>query len=322
MKDINTKYGILKGISHVEYYEDGCIKECNLNSINELKTPYGILIPQYKEDGVRSKYIGSLSFYNNGNLKSAYLQNQTEIKTPMGIIPVEFVTFYESGSIMRIFPLNGKITAYWTEEDEYKLSNEIEFNLSVGNLKKKVIAVHFYEDGIIKSITFWRRDKITIHSPLGDVITRVGVSFYNDGKLKSFEPGKPVDANTSIGTIRAYNTEVIGLHGDSNSLELYKDGKVKSLITSTDRIEATNKKSGEKQIYRPLLRKSIVNENVMEVVPLNVEFNDTKVKFSNGMMHKLPCELNIDEYDFNVNTLTLNLNSPCSSCSERSGCTD
>lgn len=322
MKGIDTKYGTLNGISNVEYYKDGAVKECTLNSISKLDTPYGNLIPQYKEGGLRSKHIGSLSFYNNGNLKSVYLQDQTEIKTPLGMIPIEFATFYENGSIKRVFPLNGKITAYWTEEDEYNLSKEIEFNLPIGSFKKKVVAIHLYESGDIKSITFWRKDRVSIHSPLGDVTTRIGVSLYPDGKLMSFEPDKSLAADTCIGSIKAYNTEVIGLHGDSNSLEFSHEGKVKSLVTSTDRIEAVNKNSGEKQVYRPMLRKSIVNENVMEVVPLNIEFEGNKVKFSNGMLHKFECELNIEEYNFNINTLTLNLKSPCASCSESSGCTD
>ncbi|MBV4427100.1 hypothetical protein [Clostridium tyrobutyricum] len=322
MNDVDTKYGKLKGISRAEFYENGAIKECTLNDINELKTAYGILTPQYKEDGLRSKHIGSLSFYDNGSLKSIYLQNPTEIKSPIGLIQAEFITFYEDGNIKRIFPLNGKITAYWTEEDEYKLSKEIEISLSIGYLKRKVVAVHFYKNGSVNSITFWRKDKIKINSPLGQVIARIGISFYPDGKLKSFEPGNPVDANTEIGIIKAYNTQVIGIHGDSNSLEFSKCGKVKALITCTDRIEAVNKISGEKQMYRPLLRKSIVNENAMEVIPLNIEFQDNKVIFSNGMMHKFQNEFNIDEFNFNISNLNLNLKSPCSSCSECSDCND
>lgn len=314
MKQVNTKYGILRGISSIEYYSGGSVKECTLNTINKLKSPYGVLIPKYNYGISRSKNTVSVSFYENGNLKSIYLENQIKIKTSIGILPAEFITFYDNGDIKRLFPLNGKITAYWTEQDEYKMAEGIEFNLAIGKIKEKVISIYFYEGGNIKSITFWRKNSVIIRTPIGDAFARIGTAFYPDGKLKSFEPKKNMDVNTKIGVIRAFDTEALGIHGDSNSLVFSKEGEISSIVTSTDRIEVLNRKSGEKQVYRPLLKRSIIDENSMDIIPLRIEFQGDKVKFSNGFQHKFQYECVLDECDFKIKHLKLEYSSPCSSC--------
>ena len=58
----------LKGIVTQELYDDGSIKECILNQMNEVKTSYGTHVPQYKDNGVQRKYIKSLSFYDRKSL--------------------------------------------------------------------------------------------------------------------------------------------------------------------------------------------------------------------------------------------------------------
>lgn len=315
MEEIKTKYGILKGISSIDYYKNGNVKECMLNSINKLESSYGILIPKYEDSGERSKHITSVSFYNNGNLKSISLQNQIEISTPLGILPAEFITFYESGSIKRLFPLNGKLTAYWTEKEEYNLAKEIELNLSVGKIKQKIIGIHFYENGVIKSVTFWPKDNIIINSPLGSASMRIGISFYPDGKLKSFEPNEVTAVKTQIGTILAYDTNAVGIHGDLNSLKFSEGGKIESLITSTDIIEVIDKNK-EKKIYGPLLKQSIINENAMDIIPLIIEFSNNKVRFNNNDEN----EYNINECNFTIKSSSFKINSPCSDCTNCSKC--
>ena len=139
MESIQTKYGVLNGISSVEFYPDGSLKECILSALNRLATPYGELIPQYETDGIRRKYVKSLSFHQNGNLKSISFQKATIISTPLGAFPAELVIFYPGGEIKRLFPLNGKLSGFWSEEDEYQLAQEIEFSFSFGFFKQKVI---------------------------------------------------------------------------------------------------------------------------------------------------------------------------------------
>lgn len=313
MESINTKYGVLKGLNYVKYYADGAMKECTLDKLNKLETPYGLLIPKYEYGEERSKHIPSVAFYDNGNLRKIYFEKQTDVNTSIGILPAELITFYEDESIKRIFPLNGKITGYWSEEDEYNLAEEIEIDISTGKLKEKIISVYFYKSGSIKSITFWSKNDIKINSPLGDVFVRIGVSLYEDGKLKSFEPAKPTAISTEIGSIMAYDTQAMGIYGDSNSVKFSNEGRVESLITSTDTIEVISKK-GEKSLYEPLLKSSVIDENFMEIVPLNIEFHEYKVKFSSGIHHRFPAEYIINQYNFHIKSSPFEESFPCSSC--------
>lgn len=315
MEKLNTKYGDIQGIYSMECYKNGNLRECVVNKINELETNYGILIPQYDDGSDRRKHVNSLSFYDDGNLKSIYLQNQTKFKTSIGILPGELITFYPNGNINRIFPLNGQITAYWSELDEYKLAEDVSLDLSVGKFDKKIICVHFYEDGVVKSITLWSSNTVEINSPIGNVSARIGLSFHKDGSLKSFEPLEPIKIETPIGTITAYDVNALGIHGDFNSVSFFKDGSIKSLITSSDIIELTTK-TGEKKTHKPGLKTSVMNDEVKEVVPMSISFYDNKVCFNNNPEN----EYYIDECTFEVKNMPLLIKSPCSECAGNSSC--
>jgi hypothetical protein len=315
MEKLNTKYGIIKGISSMDSYKNGNPRDCVVNEINELKTKYGTLIPQYESGGERHKHVNSFSFYDDGNLKSIYLQNQAKFNTSIGILPGELITFYQNGNIRRIFPLNGQITAYWSELDEYKLAENISLDLSVGKFEKKVICVHFYEDGVVRSITLWPSNTIEINSPIGKVVARIGLSFYNDGKLKSFEPLRPKEIKTPIGTVTAYDVNALGIHGDLNSVNFFEDGSIKSIITSSDTIEITTK-TGEKKIYKPGLKISVINDEVKDVVPMSISFNENKVCFNENPEDTY----SIDECKFEVKHIPLQTKSPCEGCAGNSSC--
>lgn len=309
MNDLSTKYGLLKGISTVEFYDDGSIMECKLDTYNEIETSYGKLIPQYEDDGLRRKYIKSLSFYKNGKLKSISLQSQTHINTSIGILPAELITFYESGSIKCIFPLNGKITAYWTERNEYNLAEEVNFYFDFAEFSKKIIGVKFYESGAVKSLTFWTGDTVTINTSAGDLQCRIGMSMYENGRLKSVEPLKPTIVQTPIGRIIAFDINAIGINGDINSLCFYEHGSLNTIYTSTDKIEA-KEKNGIVTVFEPRLKRSILNENAMDVISLKIEFNDRKVRFNGDVKN----EFNIDECDFSIINNSTNVNSHTNSC--------
>ncbi|MDF2884473.1 MAG: repeat protein [Clostridiaceae bacterium] len=315
MEKLNNKYGDIQGISSMDYYKNGNPRNCVVNKINELKTNYGTLIPQYDNGSDRRKHVNSFSFYDDGNLKSIYLQNQTKFNTSIGALPGELITFYLNGNINRIFPLNGQITAYWSELDEYKLAENVSLNLSVGKFEKKVICVHFYEDGVVKSITLWPSNTVEINLPIGNVAARIGLSFYNDGNLKSFEPLKPTKIETPIGTITAYDVNALGIHGDLNSVNFSKDGSIESLITSSDTIEVTTK-TGEKKSYKPGLKTSVMNDEVKDVVPMSISFNDNKVCFNNNPKD----EHSLNECTFEVKYIPLQTKSPCIGCAGNSSC--
>lgn len=315
MEKVKTKYGVLQGISYINYYQNNNVKDCTLNCANKLETIYGTFIPQYDDSKERRKFINSLSFYDNGNLKSIALDEKTYINTSIGTLPAELITFYEDESIKRVFNLNGKITAYWSEEDEYALAETIEFDLPVGNFKQKTIGVSFYENKALKSITFWPKNTVYITSPIGKVLTRIGLSFYPNGNLKSFEPYKPITLKTRIGTIAAYDVNPIGIHGDCNSVKFSIDGQIDSLITSTDKIEVINK-SGEVKIYKPELKQSLLDEEKMDIIPLSIKFYNDKIIFNNSDDDTY----SINDHIFNIESKPLKLKSSCSNCSNCSGC--
>ena len=279
MKEIRSKYGLLKGITNIEYYTEGVIKECKLSEYSKIKTTYGDLIPQYDEAEVRRKYKRSIAFFESGNLKSISFQNQTSINTSIGKLPAEFASFYESGKVKRIFPLNGKITGYWTEENEYELSEELEFHFEFGSFKKKIIGINFYESGSVKSLTLWPKDFINILSPYGMIETRIGFSLYPNGAIKSCEPRRQTLINTIIGELHAFNFDAIGLNADTNSLNFKENGTVKSLYTSLDKITIKDA-FGQSQVHEPGLKPNNFNDLIMDVIPLNVEFYLGKVKIS------------------------------------------
>lgn len=52
MKGFSTKYGNIEGISTIEVYPDGSIKECILEEYFEIETNYGTFIPKYKDEDV------------------------------------------------------------------------------------------------------------------------------------------------------------------------------------------------------------------------------------------------------------------------------
>lgn len=314
MKNITTRYGILKGLTYVDLYPDGSVKDCVLTKENELKTPYGDFIPQFEDDGVRRKQVKPLSFYRNGNLKSISLQNPVEVMTSAGVLPAEFITFYESGSIRRVFPLDGKLSGYWDEADEYKLAGDFEFNFAFGKLRQKVIGIHFYENGAIKSLTFWPKATFTIQTPVGPAAVRIGIALYPDGMLKSYEPAKPTDVDTPVGKITAYDSKALGIHGDSNSLRFSEDGRIEQVVTSVNRIEVTDK-CGRQHIYEPGAKPALFNGAAKELVPLSVQFYGSKVRFNNSIED----EYDIAECTFSVGSCRLQPPNPCSSCS---GCAE
>jgi len=275
-----------------------------------ISTVYGVLLPQYENCTVRRKYINPVTFYSNGNIKSIALHEQTMIPTPIGLLPAELLTFYENGNLKRLFPLNGKISAYWTEENEYDLAVELDFSFKFSNFKKKVIAIYFYEFGSVKGLTFWPNDSISIESPLGEVDTRIGLTLYPNGKLKSFEPNKPLAVKTPIGEIIAYNPQAIGINGDMNSCSFYEDGSIQSMATANSLITVTDQYRNQ-EIWGPSFSPSLLDINKTETIPLWLEFNEAYVKIGNPVQK----QYEIDKHTFLINQLPTRFCPSCSDCS-------
>ncbi|RCX16291.1 hypothetical protein DFR58_11135 [Anaerobacterium chartisolvens] len=277
MNSITTEYGVLEGITYLKEYAHGGVRECMVNRENRLVTKYGVLIPYYKDDEHRRKPITPIDFYDNGIIKSISLQQQTVVKTPIGDFTVEFISFYEDGSIKRILHLNGRITGYWSEENEYGMAQEFDFSFDFGKFTKKMIGICFYKSGTVKSLTLWPQDSLEVRLPFGNISVRTGIALYPEGSIKSVEPFKSVPVPTPIGSIAAFDINSVGVHGDTNSLGLYEDGRIKNLVTSFDEITVEGE-NGYSAVYSPALRDD-AGKTVRS--PLHIQFFDGKIMIGN-----------------------------------------
>lgn len=291
-----TQYGLLKGIYRLTRYPDGALKECTLVEPNTIETPFGVLMPQYEDDGLRRKFTHSLVFHPNGTLKSISLQEQTTFETAQGKMPAELVTFYDNGAIHRVFPLNGKLSGYWGEKKEYELEPVLHFEMNRLQFDKKIIGISFYTSGAVHSFTFWGQDFVKVELPLGVVDARIGLSFYESGAVRSLEPRLPTPVQSPVGEIVAYDMEAIGVNGDLNSLGLHEDGSLAAVTTHTN-VVTVQKPDGGVETYAPTLHMSHYEDEVMRVDPLRIRFEDGMAIFPQGAFALADCGFTVDRFD-------------------------
>jgi hypothetical protein len=313
INNFKTKYGFLNGITNYTLYANDTLNECILNENNELITSYGTLIPQYEDAEIRRKHLHSLSFYDTGNLKSISLQNKSYIDTSIGILPAEYLNFYDDGKIKRLLPLNGKLSGYWSEEDEFQLAEDIELNLNFGTIKKKLIGIQFYKSGNIKSLTFWPSEKLYIPWKEEIISVKSGISFYETGNIKSLEPKIPFAVKTPIGVLTAYDTTACGINGDINSLCFSEEGEITALSTSSNIVEVIDNHN-DAFIFKPQVRASMLSDAALERIPLRIEFFSNRVSFNNNK------GFIISECKFNIKKISSTINLGCSDCSTCAGC--
>lgn len=319
MDTIRTSYGTLNGVTDVKTYQDGLLKSCILNQENRISTPVGELIPQYRigEAGERQrKHRSSLSFHPNGLIKSAALDRPMPVRTPLEMVTAELVTFYDSGEMNRVFPLNGKVDAFWNELQERELAEPIEFSLKIGRFRAKVMCIHFYPSGALKSLTFWPDEKVLILTPHGPALCRAGLSLYENGNLKSYEPSRPVKIETAIGEIYAFDSEIIGIHGDQNSVQFDVNGKLRSLKTVHTGIGVERKGLPLEKI-EPMELPSLIHEEEMRTVPLKLDFGENllQVTVHSNQIH----DFSLPNADLSTYRMIGEAKSGCSGCS---GCSD
>ncbi|HEY9249350.1 MAG TPA: hypothetical protein VIO38_09475 [Rariglobus sp.] len=287
MTTLATHYGTLSGISNSMTYPDGSLKSCILHEENRIQTPVGEIVPQYRvaELGERQKkHRSSLSFFENGRIKSASLDRAMPLQTPLGIFKAEFVTFYEDGSLNRLFPLNGQIDGYWSERNEGELAEVFDFNLPAGRFSAKIIGLHFYPAGTLKSLTLWPGQRITIETPVGPMLIRTGFSLHEDGSIRSVEPAVPVELVTPVGPVKAYDEEMLGMNADQNSVQFSPSGRLRSVktihtgirIVSADQLETT---------LEPLETTSLIDISEMRTVPMQIDFAEDSVRIVTGTAH-------------------------------------
>lgn len=268
---VNTQYGCLYGVKSAVYYDDGKLKECMIDEKNIIKMPCGELVPLFSKSDARTKYRNSLAFYNSGKLKSIYLEEIVKVPTEYGEIDAELITFYEDGSIHRIFPLYGQISGYWTEENEYDMAKKISYDFSSVKGENKLSGLCFYESGKIKSITLYPKETVDLYINGLKAKARLGISFYESGSIKSFEPLFPLEIDTQFGRCLAYDIDPLGISGDTNSLSFYEDGRLMTVTTTTDSVEII-KESNDKIIVKPEKVSSLLNPEKTVIIPIKLNF--------------------------------------------------
>jgi hypothetical protein len=313
--NIVTKYGTLRGCREVENAPDGEVKCCNFSEENRLETDCGILTPQYGPEDVRKKYIKALSFFPNGQIQRVALEKQTEIQSPIGDFPAELLTFYKGGEINRIFPLNGKISGFWTEQDEEQLAVPLHFSFYFGEFTAKIISIHFYQSGNIQSITLFPGEIIDLQTPVGKLKVRTGLSLYENGALQSVEPAAPSLISTKVGTLHAFDSNCIGISADRNSLRFDEKGNVVQMKSATDKI-IIQTPNAQLETIIPMEKPDPLNDNATVTIPLKIEFQDTTVSLFDSEPHIYSLE------DSAFTILQIPLISSCVDCSSCSQCQD
>ena len=313
MNMLATRYGTLTGISNSMTYPDGSVQSCILDAENRIQTPVGEIIPQYRvaELGERQKkYRSSLGFFENGQIKSASLDRSMPLQTPLGIFDAELVTFYENGAMNRLFPLNGQVDGYWSEKKEGELAKVLDFDLPVGKFSAKIINLHFYQSGDLKSLTLWPGQRITIRTPVGPMRIRTGFSLYEDGSVRSVEPSVAVDLSTPVGLVKAFDAEMLGMNADQNSIQFSSTGRLKSVKTihtglrvySADQVET---------IIEPLETTSLIDISEMRTVPMQLDFAETTVR----VIAKDTQSFDVATHTFETFDREKVIRESCSSCS-------
>lgn len=270
---IQTPFGVFAGVSTVERYPSGAVRELRLRERNLLVTHAGDLVPFYGEDSLRRKYKASVSFFENGTVRSVSLEEQQEVETPIGGLPAELVTFYETGQLKRVFPLDGKISGFWSEEEERQLNIPLRFSFDFGEFTAMLTGICFYPDGNIRSLTLFPGESIRMNAPgIGPVGVKTGFSLFESGTLSSLEPAVPTPVKTPIGTVTAYDTAASGIHADRNSLRFDEQGRILGLVTSADKI-AVRAKDGGMHYFAPAEVPSPLEDDAAVLLPLAVTFD-------------------------------------------------
>jgi hypothetical protein len=276
MTTFNTIYGTLSGVEFRTLYSNGKTDGCLVNRENTLETPYGKLIPQYEAEDMGRRPVKPFYFYKNGAIKSIALQTQSLIRTPVGGVPAELVTFHESGSIKRVFPLDGHLSGFWTSKNEFELAETVTIESPVGSLSAKFIGLQFYESGALKSVTLWPGESLMIASPVDSMRVRTGIAFYEDGRVRSLEPAGIVKVQTPVGIMTAYDNDPQGIHGDLNSLQFSPDGSVEALKTTSEEIIVTDQ-LGNEHLFAPALKDNPCGTERKVIVPMKVAFSEGRI---------------------------------------------
>lgn len=279
MSTIPTPFGPIRVLPALEFHPTGEIRSCFAAEACSLQTPYGSVTPQYQSNTLRKRQLPAIGLYPNGMIRALPLEEQAEIHTTVGVVPAEQLTFYENGELKRVFPLNGKLSGFWSQEDEEQLAEPLEIDTPIGRLKLKIVSLYFSPAGALRSLTLWPGEVLDAHCSCGDIPARSGIAFYDTGEIKSLEPSGHARAATPLGELRAYDPDSVGICGDVNSLRFGRDGKVLCLSTISDAFDVALD-NGEVKRVSPPMRRNACDGETLEPGPLRLAFAGDRVTFS------------------------------------------
>jgi hypothetical protein len=274
-KRIQLPSGVFAGVEKYSRYPDGELEGVRLSERNMLVTHAGELVPFYSET-TRRKMKHSVGFYKSGAVRSVSLEEQQEILTPIGEFPAELATFYESGELKRFFPLDGKISGFWTEEEEQALAIPFTFDLPFSVFTAAISGVGFYKNGNIRSVTLFPKERVVINTQYGAIAARIGFSMHPGGELASLEPAGPAAVTTPVGRLYAFDADAIGVNADTNSLTFDTSGEVTGLKTVQNRVSVQTP-GGQLVTFGPVTRVSPLDDDDTVTLALSVAFGPESV---------------------------------------------
>lgn len=278
MPIITTPFGPIDALPRAEFYPDGSVRSCTPACACPLDTPLGTLIPQFTANTLRKRQLPVIFFHPNGTLRTLPLEERTVVPSPAGPIAAEQVTFHDCGALKRLFPLNGKLSGYWTQRDEETLAEPIGLETPLGPVEALIIGLCFNRQGGVRSLTLWPGQTLDVPCPQGTIEARIGVSFFDSGAISSLEPARPVHVSTPLGKLLAYDPDAIGICGDGNSLRFRENGSLLGLRTTANAFDVVQENGRVRRISPPLRRDPCEGVRV-EAAPLALEFGSGRVWF-------------------------------------------
>ena len=270
LETVFTPYGQVSDVHVLSRWADGAPQDCRLLAKDTVPTPQGWLVPLYDPEDVRRSSGKSFSLYPNGMWRNLELQSQTTVSTPMGDMSAEWLAWHGNGALKRILLRKGKLSGYWTEEDERKLATELSLDLYGQDIRARVQGLRYYPSGLLESVTFWPGENIRLLTPLGPMPVRYGCAFYDNGALRSCEPSRPVHVPTPLGDLTAYDSTASAICGDVNSLCFFENGAVSSLVTAACSLRWLV--DGKQHSISPRMEKDQLTMLRTVVVPLRLTF--------------------------------------------------
>jgi len=280
---LQLPFGILSGITSMESRSDGSLRSVSINEKNVILTHAGDLCAAYTETP-RRKNKPSVQFFENGLAKIVSLEEQQEVITPIGELPAELVTFYKSGELHRVFPVDGQISGFWTEEEERAMNIPLTFDLGFTTFTAMLSSISFYKSGSIQSITLYPGEIVTLDTPLGVFTARHGLSMYESGSLRSFEPASPVNIQTPIGKIAAFDPLSNGINADSGSVLFSPEGNLMRVSTIANRV-LVQTGDGQTLWYSPVRIPHPCSDEEPWYQALRLSFEPEIVTITDGIAH-------------------------------------